>query len=206
MIAVIDYGMGNLHSVAKAIELVGGEVVLTGDARDLQKAEKIILPGVGAFGQAMQKLHDKKLISELNKQVLEEKKPFLGICLGMQLVALDSSEWGMHQGLGWINGHVRRFETKESKELKVPHVGWNNVLFKKHALTQGIPDNTDFYFVHSYRMQCPDEFIAGTSEYGGKFAAAVQKDNIFATQFHPEKSQKYGLRLLKNFVKWNGVP
>ncbi len=200
MIVIVDYGMGNLHSVSKAVEAVGGKAIVSEEPDDIANAERIILPGVGAFGQAMQCLQEKNLARALTKAVIEEKKPFLGICLGMQLLAKDSDEWGMHQGLGWLEGHVRRFELLE---LKVPHVGWNNVSFVKHALVEGIPDKTDFYFVHSYRMLCPPEFTAGTCEYGDVFVAAVYKDNIFATQFHPEKSQKYGLRILKNFIKWD---
>lgn len=210
MIVVVDYDMGNLHSIAKALEYVGGEVAVSSDPRDLIAAEKIVLPGVGAFPDGMAHLlRDKRLYDALLGQVKRKKKPILGICLGMQLLASTSEEFRVSGGLGWIEGDVKRFDVDHQLGLRVPHVGWNNVrIIKSHPLLAGIPDQTDFYFVHSYHFisrQMDDRDIVGTCDYGGPFTAIIGRDNIFATQFHPEKSQRYGLTLLENFIRWDGV-
>lgn len=208
MIVVVDYDMGNLHSIAKALEYVGAEVSISKDPNDLVQAEKIVLPGVGAFGDGMRHLHDNGYLPILQGEIMDKKKPLLGICLGMQLLANFSEEFGHHEGLGFIPAAVVRFEVDSTRDrLKVPHVGWNNVhIVREHPLLAGIPDQADFYFVHSYHMRCTnaDEVVA-TCDYGGNFTAMVARENIFAVQFHPEKSQEHGLKLLANFVAWKAA-
>jgi imidazole glycerol-phosphate synthase subunit HisH len=201
MIAIVDYGLSNLKSVAAAVEKVGFEGVVTGRAGELQKADKLILPGVGAFGDGMRNLRERGLVDILQTLVLKDKKPILGICLGAQLLCRESFEFGHHQGLGWINASVKRLEP--GGDLRVPHVGWNAVkTVQPSPLFDEVPDETLFYFVHSFHMECADrDAIVGECEYGTSFAAAVQQGNIYATQFHPEKSQMYGLKLLKNFLE-----
>lgn len=204
MIMIVDYGMGNVRSVAKAFELLGNNVVISSNPEDLIKADKIVLPGVGAFGEGMKNLNKLSLKEVLTQQVFEKKKPFLGICLGMQLIAKESEEFGLHKGLGWINAKVKAFDVVD-KKLKVPHVGWNNISLKKdNSLFKGIKEGAEFYFVHSFHMVCEDKNnIIATCDYGGEITAAVQHENIFATQFHPEKSQVKGLKIIKNFVEDN---
>lgn len=203
MIAVIDYGLGNLRSIAKALEEVGGNVLVTSDASQIQQADRVVLPGVGAFGDGMKNLRERNLIEILTQEVIQKKKPFLGICLGMQLIAKTSEEFGTYEGLGWIDAGVRRFAI--DPHLKVPHVGWNAVRFiKEHPMLSGLPKEADFYFVHSYHLvSVNSDLVIGVCNYGGDFLACIAKDNMFATQFHPEKSQREGLNLLKNFLTWN---
>jgi len=201
MIAIVDYGMGNLKSVSKAFEFISrDEILVTDKAEVLQRADRIVLPGVGSFGDAVSNLSKLGLIVALRTEVLEKKKPFLGICLGMQILAEKGFEHGTHQGLGFIKGTVTRFEV----DLKVPHIGWNNIKIKKNnqLLTD---DSHDFYFVHSYHLKSDDDIVCATCNYGYEFIAAIKKYNIFATQFHPEKSQKAGLQILKNFVGWSNA-
>jgi glutamine amidotransferase len=199
MIAIVDYGMGNLHSVAKALERVTHEeVVVSSDSEALDRASRIVLPGVGAFGQGMINLISMGLVPVLERNILEKKKPFLGICLGMQLLAETSTEKGQHKGLGWVKGAVIRFD---GAGIKVPHVGWNNIEPTKGLMKECYLGDGSFYFVHSYHFVAK-EHIAATCDYGKGFVAAVEKGNIFATQFHPEKSQKNGQRLLKKWVEW----
>src|SRR3989344_4100522 len=195
MIVVIDYGMGNLHSAFKAFEHLGADVLLSGNPADLRAAEKLVLPGVGAFGDGMENLRKFGLVEAMNEAVLAKKKPILGICLGMQLLAKDSEELGMHEGLGFIDAHVRKLEV-DGSGLKVPHVGWNNVKITPGAkLFEKVSADPSFYFVHSFAVECNNPAdVAATCEYGKGFASALQHENIFATQFHPEKSQKDGLR------------
>jgi glutamine amidotransferase len=191
--------MGNLRSVQKAFEHIGVDALITRDPTIIHNASKIVLPGVGAFKDAMHNLTSLGLIDLLNEEVIEKKKPFLGICLGMQLIATKSYEFGETQGLGWIDAQIVRFP---ERELKIPHVGWNNIYFTNPSpLFEEIPDNSDFYFVHSYYFDADRHYATGICEYGIEFIASVQKDNIFATQFHPEKSQKYGLKIIDNFAK-----
>lgn len=198
-IVIIDYGMGNLRSVQKAFEHVGTQALITRDPEVIQNASKIVLPGVGAFKDAMSNLDSLGLIDVLNEEVIEKKKLFLGICLGMQLIATKSYEFGETQGLGWIDAEIVQFA---DTGLKTPHVGWNNVSFTNPSpLFDQIPDNSDFYFVHSYYFDADRQYATGITEYGCEFIASVQKDNIFATQFHPEKSQTYGLKIIENFSK-----
>lgn len=203
MICIIDYGMGNLRSVEKALYMLGADVTISSKQEDLESADKLILPGVGAFGHAMENLRKRKLIEVMDKEVLKNKKPFLGICLGMQLVASKSYELGEFKGLDWVKGEVKKLPV-EKMGLKIPHVGWNDLLIKKESgLLTGIKPKSSFYFVHSFALYPEDtKTIIGSCSYGVEFAAAIEKDNIFATQFHPEKSQKDGLRILENFMKF----
>jgi len=203
MIAIIDYGMGNKHSVYNALKYIGVDACISSDANEISKAERIILPGVGAFGAAMENLRQFQLVEVLQEEIISKGKPFLGICLGMQLLAEKGTEKGLFQGLGWIAGEVLKLQP-EDLGFKLPHVGWNDIeVVKDSDLFKGLKKERAFYFVHSYAMQLRDSRnLAAESDYGVKFTAAVQKDNIFATQFHPEKSQKNGLIILENFVNW----
>ena len=200
-VAIVDYGLGNLRSVAGAVEKVGYEPVISNKAEDLERVDKLILPGVGAFGDGMANLHSLGLVESLTRLVIEEEKPILGICLGSQLLARESSEFGHHEGLGWIDASVTKIAA-EDNGLRVPHVGWNQLVKTGDSvLFDGIGDDTLFYFVHSFVVNCQDtDLVIGECEYGARFTAAFQKGSIYATQFHPEKSQLDGLRLLKNFL------
>ncbi len=200
MIAVIDYGMGNLRSVSKALEFVGAEVVVTDSPKKLKEAAGLVLPGVGAFRDAVRNLKKKGLWEAIVEEV-EKGKPFLGICLGLQLLFEKSYEFGETEGFGFIKGKVVRFELP--KEFKIPHMGWNQVHVKKESeLFKDIRDGEYFYFVHSYYVKPQEESVKLTeTDYGICFTSAVEKDNIFATQFHPEKSQRAGLKLLENFCR-----
>ncbi len=203
MIAIVDYGMGNVRSLRNAFEYLGADVILTADPADLEAAERIVLPGVGAFGDAMLAIRERQLEAVLTRQALDLKKPVLGICLGMQLFAKTSIEHGAHTGLGWIDADIRRLEVE--RPLKVPHVGWNDLHFSADDwLFKGIrPDQANFYFVHSFHMAChnPANLIA-TTDYGGTVTAVVRSGNLVAAQFHPEKSQDNGLKMLENWVAW----
>jgi len=201
MITILDYGMGNVKSILNIIYKVGGEATISSDIDKILDAEKIILPGIGSFDIGVKNLTEQGLIPVLKKKVLKEKTPFLGICLGMQLITQKSEE-GKLNGLGWINAKTEKFRSLKDN-LKVPHMGWNYVVVKKNSkLFKDMYDNPRFYFVHSYYVQCKDENdILATTEYGFDFVSAVEKDNIYATQFHPEKSHKFGMKLMENFVK-----
>jgi len=200
MIAIIDYQMGNLRSVQKAFERGGHAAAVTADARTLAQADKLVLPGVGAFGDAIAELKRRNLVEPI-RHAIEAGKPFLGICLGLQLLFDVSHEDGEHEGLGILAGEVRRFEVP--REMKVPHMGWNEVhLRRRPPICAGVEDNSHFYFVHSYYVSPKDQsVIAGEASYPEPFCAVAWRDNLFATQFHPEKSQQAGLRLLKNFAE-----
>ncbi len=204
MIVVVDYGMGNLGSIAKALEYVGGEVLVTNDPARVAQADKLVLPGMGAFQDGMKHLEERGLVPLLTDLVLNQKKPFLGICLGMQLLAKRGFEWGEYPGLGWIDAEVVRFEVDKIKGLSVPHVGWNDLtLTRSTPLFAGLENGADVYFVHSYHLACREpKLVTATFEYGDTFTAALMQENIFATQFHPEKSQRDGLTMLKNFLSW----
>lgn len=202
MIAVVDYGMGNLHSVRHALATVGADALVTSDPKDLERAERIVFPGVGAFGECMKNLRASGLIDTLRREVFEKKKPMFGICVGMQVLASVGEELGTHEGLGWIPGKVRRLAPKGG--LRVPHVGWNGAsVAKKHPVFESITPDATFYYVHSFVFE-PDskDVIAATCDYGGELVCALAKDNIVATQFHPEKSQDAGLSLLEAFLRW----
>ncbi|MDI1472157.1 MAG: imidazole glycerol phosphate synthase subunit HisH [Thermodesulfovibrio sp.] len=200
MIALIDYGMGNIRSVCKALETVGAQVLITQNAEDIQKAKAIVLPGVGAFKDCMTNLSQLELLSVIKDEILKGK-PYFGICLGMQILFTESEEFGICKGMDLLKGRVVRFNLP--KEYKIPHMGWNMVrIKKKNKILDPLLDNSYFYFVHSYYV-IPDEpkVIAGVTDYGIEFTSIIQYENIFATQFHPEKSQKMGLKLLSNFVQ-----
>lgn len=202
MIAIVDYGMGNLRSLSNAFEYLGEEVSITHDVAELEAASRIVLPGVGAFGDAMQALCAQALVEPLGRMVRDGGKPLLGICLGMQLVARESFEHGHHQGLGWVDARIERLAPAGG--LKVPHVGWNSLQFPAGDwLFEGVnPVEANFYFVHSFHMVCadPSDRLA-TTDYGGPVTAVVRRGNITVMQFHPEKSQDNGLRLLGNWVR-----
>ena len=201
MIAVVDYGMGNLRSVERALAAIGQRSVITSDHDQLREAERIVLPGVGAFGAAMQRLRTSGIAGVLDGLVRDEGKPLLGICLGMQLVCRESHEHGHHEGLGWIDATVRRFELAEDQRLRIPHIGWNDVTGRNGSTV--LPDGGVFYFVHSYYADCDDPSdVSATCRYGIEFAACLERGNVMATQFHPEKSQDDGLALLRRFAAW----
>ena len=204
MIVIVDYGLGNLFSVQKAFEILGAPVKISGTAEDIHTAERIVLPGVGAFGDGMEFLRTKGLDRALTEEVIGKKKPFLGICLGLQFLAETGEEHGEHRGLGWIKGRVRKLAA-EKQGLKIPHIGWNELtMVRASPMFTGINPDADFYFVHSFQLQCADPTdLVATATYGEKITAAVERGNIFATQFHPEKSQDNGLKLLQNFIQWN---
>ncbi len=197
---IVDYGMGNLKSVANAIKHVGGcDVVIGAKKEDLRQADFLILPGVGAYSDAVEHLHSRDLFDELNELVLEEKKNLLAICLGMQLIVDRSEEGGGAQGFGWIPGDVTKFTCSE--KYRIPHMGWDNISVKgRQELFHGVDPDPDFYFVHSYHVNCANEYVIATCDYGYEFNAAIAKDNIIGFQFHPERSHKNGLRLLSNYI------
>jgi glutamine amidotransferase len=200
MIAIIDYGMGNLRSVEKGFERMGHEVVVTREAKTILSASKVVLPGVGAFPDCMRNLREYGLIDVVHESI-DSGKPFLGICLGLQLLFTESEEFGISKGLDIIKGRVIRFKGPEFRDLKIPHMGWNSVSIKRRApALQDVPDNSYVYFVHSFHVVPEDKnVIATTTSYGIDFVSSIWKDNIFATQFHPEKSQALGLSILKWF-------
>lgn len=195
MIAIIDYGMGNLRSVQKAFEFVGYDVIVTDDINKIRQADKIVLPGVGAFGDAIKTIREKHIDEEIYRAV-ELKKPFLGICLGMQMVFDKSYEYGEHEGLGIIKGEIKLLPDN----VKRPHIGWNSLDIKMRSpLFEGLGDEPYVYFVHSYFLETDAPVVSATTFYGREIQVAAQKDNVFALQFHPEKSGNTGLKILKNF-------
>ncbi len=201
MVVIIDYKMGNISSVEKAFKKIGADILISDSAEIIGKADRIVLPGVGAFGDGMKNLQDLGLIDVLEKKILKDKIPFLGICLGMQLLFQAGHEFGTHKGLGWVEGEVVRLE---AGKLRIPHIGWNNIriLNNEDVLLKGIPDD-NFYFVHSYYAACKDtSVVSSVCNYGQDFVSSICKENIFATQFHPEKSQVSGLKLLDNFLNY----
>ena len=203
MIAIIDYGMGNLRSVKKKMDRIGVNSIITADREVIKKSDRIVLPGVGHFTKAVLEIKKRGLWDLLNEQVLIEKNPVLGICLGMQLMAKESEE-GNSEGFGWIDAKVIRFKVSDTVRYKVPHVGWNTIeRMKESKLFEKINLNSEFYFVHSYHVQCnePDDILAETI-YDYSFTSAFQKANIFGVQFHPEKSHDAGEMLLRNFVNF----
>jgi len=201
MFCIIDCNLGNLRNVQKAFERLGIRAGISSKKEELESAQAIILPGVGAFGDAIANLQALHLIESIREQVLHKKKPILGICLGMQLFGEESYERGHYRGLGLLPMSIQRLQPKE--KLPVPHVGWDDITVKNNSsLLAGLPENPDFYFVHSFHAACNSpEIVAAMCDYGGEFVAAVQWGNIFATQFHPEKSQASGLKVLANFAK-----
>lgn len=211
VVAVIDYGMGNLHSVASALEHAGADKVLvTHDAEQIRRADRVVFPGVGAMRDCMSEIRRLKCDELLADALVEQHKPVLAICVGMQALLTHSQENGGVNCLNLIPGEVRYFgnplQDADGTRLKVPHMGWNRVSqVRQHPLWQGIDDGTRFYFVHSYYVDVVDRsLVAGSLDYGVSVDAALARDNLFATQFHPEKSHTAGLQLLKNFLGWDG--
>lgn len=199
MIALIDYGAGNIKSVEKALQMLGEEVLLTGDGEKIKKADGVILPGVGAFGHAMENLRRRDLIPVI-EEVVKKQTPFLGICLGLQLLFERSEESPGVKGLGILKGEIRKIPPKE--ELKIPHMGWNSLELKNDGrLFRGIEPKPYVYFVHSYYLKAADEkIVKATTDYSTRIDASVEQGNVFACQFHPEKSSDTGLKMLKNFA------
>lgn len=203
MIVVIDYGMGNLGSILNMLKKIGAPATVSADAREISNADKLILPGVGAFDSGMKRLAELQLIDLLKDKVLVRKTPTLGVCLGMQLL-MRKSEEGVLPGLGWIDGETVRFQfDPKEKRLKIPHMGWNTITIKRQGVPfYAMPPDARFYFVHSYHVLCEhEEDILTTTEYGYEFVSGLQHENIMGAQFHPEKSHKFGMKLLKNFVE-----
>jgi glutamine amidotransferase len=198
-IVIIDYGIGNIHSVSNAIKYLGYKnIIISDDENIIQKADALILPGVGAFEECIHNLKNRKLDVILNEEVIINKKPILGICVGMQLLATCSEENGLHNGLDWIKGSVKKINVPPP--LAVPHVGWNDVSSKnKSILFNNYSENANFYFDHSYHFVCDEQYVSGYCDYGTRITAAVEKENIFGVQFHPEKSQNNGLKLFRSF-------
>ncbi len=199
-IAIIDYGLGNVKSVANALAALDIDSVLTSDQQKLADVEGLILPGVGAFGDGMDNIRDMGLYEVILREVKDKCKPILGICLGMQLLADGSDEFGAHEGFGFIPGWAKRL-TPSARSFKVPHIGWNDIeVTIQEPLFNSIEETPDYYFVHSYYFEAKNESdVSAWCDHGGRFAAAVQIDNVFGVQFHPEKSQKAGISLLKKF-------
>jgi glutamine amidotransferase len=208
MIAIVDYGMGNLRSVAKAIERMGGRARVISTPAELAAAPAVILPGVGAFGDAMEHLDRLGLVEPLRRKIAEDR-PFLGICLGLQLLFQVSHEEGRYEGLGVLKGQVRRFDFSHlpaDRDLAVPHMGWNTIQWERPCpLWEGLAQGSYVYFVHSYCVVPEDPLVQATwTDYGGPFTSSIRRGNLFATQFHPEKSQAVGMKILENFVRLAG--
>ena len=204
MVVIIDYGVGNLGSIANMLKKIGVTARVCSDISEIEKADKLILPGVGAFDNGMTKLNEFGLIGTLNTKVIQDKTPILGLCLGMQLLT-QSSEEGSLPGLGWLDAETIRFRFGEDQQgLKIPHMGWNYINVKRPSkLFDEMPEESRFYFVHSYHLVCQDErVVLATTSYGYEFPSIVMKENVIGAQFHPEKSHKFGMRLLKNFVEF----
>jgi glutamine amidotransferase len=203
VIIIVDYGMGNLGTVATKIKKMDTSVVVTSNPEEISRADKIILPGVGSFKAGMENLKNRNLITILNRKVIGEKTPILGICLGMQLFTKKSEE-GFVDGLGWIDAETIRFRFHDNQNgLKIPHMGWNTITIKnRHPLLRDLGDHSRFYFVHSYHARCenPENIVAQT-EYGYSFPSVITRENIIGVQFHPERSHKFGMKILKNFVE-----
>lgn len=200
MVAIIDYDAGNIKSVEKAIQFLGEDVIVTRNPAEILNASGVILPGVGSFGDAMEKLHKYNLIPVIH-EVVERQIPFLGICLGLQLLFEKSDESPGVEGLGVLKGEIKRIPDKEG--LKIPHIGWNSLKFPNEGrLYEGISEDSYVYFVHSYYLEAMENaIVVATTEYGINIHASVEKDNVFACQFHPEKSSSVGLKILENFLK-----
>lgn len=200
-VLIVDYDMGNIHSVVKKLQRLGIDPVVSSLAADIIKSDKLILPGVGHFEKAARQLLKLGLVEPLNEAVLGQRKPILGICLGMQLMTNRSDEGG-GPGLGWIDAEVKKMEVRNTNRYKVPHIGWTSVNIKKESkLMRGINDGDEFYFVHSYYCQCrSSKDVLTSSEYDGWFTSAIEKDNIFGVQYHPEKSHEVGIQLIRNFI------
>ncbi len=205
-VVIVDTGVANRHSVRNAIEHIGCNAVLSQDPDVIVASTKLVFPGVGSFAAGMKTIRDRGLIEPLFEAVICRGVPVLGICLGFQMMAESSEEDGHHEGLGWVPGRVRRIKPN-APDMKIPHIGFNSVTHRDDSfLFDGLPQPTDFYFLHSYRMEIGDAYISATCDYGGPFAAAIEYRNIAGTQFHPEKSQGAGLRVLRNFIERRSTP
>jgi len=202
MIVIIDYGLGNVRSVYAKIDQMGASVKISREIADIENAEKIIIPGVGSFDAGMKRLHDLQIIDILKKQVVKEQVPILGICLGMQLFTQRSEE-GNVEGLGYLDAETKKFSFQDNERCHIPHMGWNTISIRKQSpFLNQIDDESRFYFVHSYHVICNDpEDIVAVTNYGYDFPSIIQKDSIVGVQFHPEKSHKQGIQLLKNFIR-----
>ena len=203
MIVIIDYGMGNIQSVLRKFNRMEVDAISSSRPEEIEKAKKLILPGVGAFDKSMENIDKYGLVSVLNKKVLQEKTLILGICLGMQLFSKTSEE-GQLKGLGWIDCETVKFKFNNKRDFKIPHIGWNTVQIKKnHDILKNVKEEDSFYFVHSYHLKVfsNDDMILATTKYGYNFISAIQKDNIIGVQFHPEKSHQRGMQILRNFAK-----
>jgi glutamine amidotransferase len=200
MIIIIDYGMGNLGSLANMLKIIRVPAKISSNIEEIESAEKLILPGVGSFDHGMQKLREQDLIDILNKKVVRDKIPILGICLGMQLFTKTSEE-GAEQGMGWVDAKTVKFNADKDSLFKIPHMGWDTLDIKKsHFLMKDTDSNAMYYFVHSFHVVCShSEDVLSTTHYGYDFVSSLAKDNIIGVQFHPEKSHKYGMKLLDNF-------
>jgi len=197
-VCILDYGSGNVKSVFNLISFLGYNIKVSNEIEDIKSSTHIILPGVGAFGSAMKKIKSKIPLRDLYYEVNQNKKPFLGICVGMQVLVEKGYEYGAHDGLGWLPGSVNKLETKTYPSL---HIGWNNIIIKRDSiLFQGLDDINDFYFVHSYAINTSHKYNIAETDYGNRFCSSIQKENIYGVQFHPEKSQKAGQKLLHNFL------
>jgi glutamine amidotransferase len=203
MIGIVDYGMGNLLSVYSAFDYLAADVMICKHPEDLAQVDRIVIPGVGAFKDCIDKINSNGFREALNQEVITHAKPTLGICLGMQIMATNGMEGGDHKGLGWFDATVVRL-TPTDADKRVPNIGWNDVTFNAALpLFKGLPKKVDFYLVHSYYMKTVNSSdVVATYDYDYPVTAAVLKDNIFASQFHPEKSQDYGLKILENFISW----
>lgn len=205
MIVIVDYGMGNLGSIVNMLKKIGAHAKISADIHEIRSAEKLILPGVGAFDAGMKRLRELNLVETLNDEVIGKRKPVIGLCLGMQLITRKSEE-GSETGLGWVDAETIRFRfDTQTANLKIPHMGWNDVSIQREGVLFSGMSGTEnrFYFVHSYHVTCHrSEDILATTHYGYDFVSALQHENVMGTQFHPEKSHKFGMRLLKNFVEF----
>lgn len=201
MIVIIDSAIGNINSVSNMLSFMGYDSIISQSHEDIINAEKLIFPGVGSFDKGMKNLREFDLIDSLNEAVLEKAIPILGICLGMQLFCKGSEE-GDIKGLGWLDAQSVKFNFDDDQSMKIPHMGWNTVnSVRESPLTNGIIEESKFYFVHSYHLKCEDDQIEiGTTNYGNDFTSVIHSKNIYGTQFHPEKSHKYGMALIKNFI------
>ena len=201
-VGVVNYGMGNINSVVKKLKIVGANYKIINSSNCFEDVDKLILPGVGHFEKAMQNLKKRNLLGPLNNSVLEKKTPVLGICLGMQLMAISSEE-GKSNGLGWFDAKVRKFNIQDKLNFKVPQMGWNTIsINKKSDLMSNIPDQSEFYFIHSFYLKCNnEEDVLNKTVYENEFVSAIEKDNIFGVQYHPEKSHEIGEKMFKNFIQ-----
>lgn len=202
MIVIVDTKIANRYSIKNAFDYIGCETIVSAAPQDIRNADRLVLPGVGAFGNGMSALRNQRLDQLLSDEVTRKGKPILGVCLGMQLMAERGFEAGCHDGLGWISGEVRRLQPKDTS-LKVPHMGFNTIHRKNDSrLFAGLPAQCDFYFVHSYHLECSAAVVSATCDFGNQFTAAIEIGNVFGVQFHPEKSQSAGLTVIRNFSKF----